>query len=228
MPAGAQDAALLAAVRGAIREGALPTVAFTVGVLSTILKAFITGASPRLLPLYCSLQWPIVFGFVVRGWRRTRHLLYLAEFCWFANAVGWLAVSAEMLKAAGVMDLSLVDASARVSAARAFFVVANGPLAFAVVMNKNRLVFHDPVKTSGFFIHYSPALTSWAMTWRPDVGLEGTIVRALFGDAEFFGEPCRNRHLGSHHSRRVLSSPAGHLPWECKKRGMLTLHAYGR
>ena len=33
MPAGAQDAALLAAVRGAIREGALPTVAFTVGVL---------------------------------------------------------------------------------------------------------------------------------------------------------------------------------------------------
>ena len=188
MPA-AQEAQL-AAVRGAIRESALPPIQFTVGVLSAIVKTFITGASPRLLPLYCSLQWPIILGCVIRGFRRSGSLLYLAEFCWFANAIGWLAVSGEMLKAAGVMDFSLVDASARVSAARAFFVVANGPLAFAVLMNKNRLVFHDAVKTSGFFIHYSPALCSWAMTWRPDVGIEGKLVQTLFGDAKFFGEAC--------------------------------------
>jgi hypothetical protein len=188
-----QDAFLHVA-QGVIRKNSLPTLEFTVGVLSAILKAFITGASPRLLPLYTSLQWPIVLFCVIRGFRRTRYLLYLAEFCWFTNAVGWLVVSAEMLHAAGVIDLSL-DAATRVTAARAFFVVANGPLAFAVLMNKNRLVFHDLVKTSGFFIHFSPALTTWALRWRPDVGAEGWIVQHLFGDAKFFGKPPKESSL---------------------------------
>ena len=108
--------------------------------------------------------------------------------------MGWLAVSAEMIHAAGLLDIS-VNAATRVTAARAFFVLANGPLAFAVLMNKNRLVFHDPVKTSGFFIHFSPALTTWALTWRPDVGAEGLIVQHLFGDAKFFGKASLECHL---------------------------------
>ena len=31
----------------------------------------------------------------------------------------------------------------RLSAARGFFAIANGPLAFAVLLNGNALVFHD-------------------------------------------------------------------------------------
>ena len=160
--------AFMAVASEVIKQSALPQMEFTVGVMSVIVKAFICGASPRLLPLYTLLQWPVILFFVVRGWTRTRYLLYLTEFCWCVNAVGWLAVSAELMQSAGWLHYSL-DAATRVTAARAFFIVANGPLAFTVLLNRNRLVFHDPVKTSGFWIHFSPALTTWALMWRPDV-----------------------------------------------------------
>ena len=50
--------------------------------------------------------------------------------------------------------------------ARSFFSVANGPLAFAIIMNGNALVFHDLSKTSSLFIHLSPSIVSWTMRWR--------------------------------------------------------------
>ena len=47
-----------------------------------------------------------------------------------------------------------------------FFVVTNGPLAASIIMNSNTLVLHDIVKTSGVFIHWNPALVSFALRWR--------------------------------------------------------------
>ena len=45
-------------------------------------------------------------------------------------------------------DKPLLEPSQRLAAMRAFFALANGPLAGALLMNKNALVFHDIERTS--------------------------------------------------------------------------------
>ena len=96
----------------------------------------------------------------MRKWRAEAKLLYLAEFCWILNALGWLYLAVEALHISPLLSRETVlwmsDAT-RLSAARGFFAIANGPLAAAVLINGNMLVFHDLERTAGFFIHFTPA-----------------------------------------------------------------------
>ena len=156
-------AAMHAAMEVVHREQ-LPISAFVFGVSSVLLKMFLIGAFPRVLALYFFVEFPLLLAIVVRTWRRQRMLLYLAEFCWVANTLGWVSVALELAHTTGALDLSTAGAN-RIKLARAFFAIANGPLALSIIMNKNVLVFHDVVRTSGLFIHFSPALASWALRW---------------------------------------------------------------
>jgi len=47
------------------------------------------------------------------------------------------------------------------------FTLTNGPLAFAVVMWRNSLVFHDLDKLTSVFIHLFPPLVSFCLRWYP-------------------------------------------------------------
>jgi len=46
-----------------------------------------------------------------------------------------------------------------------FFGLANGPLLFAIIMWKNRVVFHDLDKLTSLFIHIMPPLVSYVYRW---------------------------------------------------------------
>ena len=178
--------AILNAALDTVHRQQLPIHAFFFTVGSALLKMFLVGTRPRALAVYYFVEFPLLLAIVVRAWRRRRMLLYLAEFCWVANVLGWVSVALELAHTAGVLDLSFAGAT-RIKLARAFFAIANGPLALSIVMNKNVLVFHDVVRTSGLFIHFSPALASWALRWY-DAGPLWALDHAAPGGASLLTE----------------------------------------
>jgi len=157
----------------------MPIIPFAVGVLSSLFKAFLVGAYPNILPVYCLVQFPLLVIVVVHSWAKEKQLLYLTELCWVTNMLGWAYIATEAAHAAHLIEVPF-SPEYRLWCARAFFVVANGPLACTVLLNHNLLVFHDAVETSGFFIHFSPALVSWVIKWKPAArSIAGTTLYAL-------------------------------------------------
>jgi hypothetical protein len=65
----------------------------------------------------------------------------------------------------------LLTEQTRAGLGLAFFIIANGPLAGSVIMNSNMLIMHDLVRSSAFFIHFTPAAISWLFRWRQTVFL---------------------------------------------------------
>ena len=157
-----------------LRDGALPPVHFTVGVLNAVLKAYLLGAVPQHFWLYTTFQFAPIMMMLVPRWRAKGKLLYFAELCWVMNVASWfylaLEASSLLLHAQPLLPTSL-----RLLLARAFWSLANGPLALTVLMNHNAIVFHDVERTASFFIHFSPALVTWTMRWAP----EGTQLFAI-------------------------------------------------
>lgn len=75
---------------------------------------------------------------------------FLFDFCYFANAL--LLVYIWILPNEPIL-FSIC------------FLFANGPLAWAVPLWKNSLVFHSLDKLTSCFIHISPAFVTWAFMW---------------------------------------------------------------
>ena len=155
------------------QERELPRFAFEVGLLNTLAKAMVFAGAPQYLWLYALLEYPVLLVLIVRDWVRTKQVLYFAEFCWIANTLGFLYLSFEAVHVLGGTGLDgspdtvlWMGPELRLSAAHAFFAIANGPLAMTIFVNRNALVFHDIEKTAGVFIHFTPALVSWTMRWR--------------------------------------------------------------
>ena len=155
------------------RESELPRLGFEVGVVNTLVKAMVFAGAPQFLWLYALIEYPILLVLIARSWYRRNMLLYFAEFCWVANTLGFMYLAFEAVNALqwkgldGSLDTVLwMGPSLRLSAAHAFFAIANGPLAMTILMNANALVFHDVERTAGVFIHLTPALVSWTMRWR--------------------------------------------------------------
>lgn len=147
-----------------LRRDALPPVQFTLGVLNAILKAFLLGAVPEHFWLYTTVQFAPLMLLLVPRWYATGKILYFAELCWVINVTSWLYLALEACSLL-LHEQPLLPMPARLILARAFWSVANGPLALTVLMNHNSIVFHDVERTASFFIHFSPALVTWTQRW---------------------------------------------------------------
>lgn len=148
-----------------LNERKLEGPVFTLGLLSLMIKSYLLGWFPPLVCVYSSFQWPVLFYVVYKGFKARKSLLYFFELCWVINFVGWFCMAVEIMTVWGFIEPVFSD-SARNRLGYAFFVVTNGPLAASIIMNSNTLVLHDIVKTSGVFIHWNPALVSYAIRWR--------------------------------------------------------------
>lgn len=149
-----------------LRTSALPPLHFTVGVLNAVLKAYLLGAVPQHFWLYTTFQFVPLMMMLVPRWKAKGNLLYFAELCWVINFTAWLYLALEATSAI-FQAQPLLPTSIRLLLARAFWSLANGPLALTVLMNHNAIVFHDVERTASFFIHFSPALVTWTMRWAP-------------------------------------------------------------
>jgi len=152
-------------VNAIIRERILPAPIFMGGMLSLMFKAFCLGHQPAWLVIYSTIQWPFLFWIVYQDYKSKKKLFYMVEMCWVFNWLGWGLLFLEIGTVLGPVDPFFSD-SVRNRLGFAFFIIVNGPLAFSVIMNANALVLHDISKTSGVFIHFNPALVSYALRWR--------------------------------------------------------------
>jgi hypothetical protein len=60
------------------------------GVMQVVLKSWIFGAYPEYFWLYCLVQWPVCLAFrATKGWKTRTHL-YLLEYCWIVNFMGYI------------------------------------------------------------------------------------------------------------------------------------------
>eukprot|EP00966_Prymnesium_polylepis_P231938 5365736-Prymnesium_polylepis.1 len=140
------------------RANELPKWCFFVGVLNALGKTFVLGSLPEYFWAYALCEWPFLLGITIWCNKRDTQLLYFAELCWVINFSGWLFLALEAINAIPGAEVWSFSSSVRITMGRIFFAFANGPLALSVVLLNNALVFHDPLRTSSFFIHFTPAL----------------------------------------------------------------------
>jgi hypothetical protein len=125
-------------------------ITFTLGVTNALLMAFLTGGYHYLLPIVYTVKAPLlILGRVYFYWLNSMHY-FCIEFCYFANLL---------------LLLYLWVWNSEASLFTVLFAVANGPMAFAVVVFRNALVFHSLDKVTSIFIHLTPVLVSYAVRW---------------------------------------------------------------
>lgn len=70
---------------------------------------------------------------------------------------------------------------------RSGFAMAAGPLAWAISIFRNSLVFHDPDNTASVFIHLSPFVLFWCLRWGAALG-PGVVWKAFPGMFKVCGD----------------------------------------
>mmetsp|Transcript_12003 Transcript_12003/g.28017 ORF Transcript_12003/g.28017 Transcript_12003/m.28017 type:complete len:359 (-) Transcript_12003:148-1224(-) len=153
-----------AQVANVIRANRLPRIAFELGVVNLVFSAWLFGAYPEHFFLVYLCEFPLLLLLIVVRWSAVKRLLYLAEFCWVTNVLGWLYLALELLPFVG--GKHPLPAAIRLGFARALFATANAPLALSVLALSNALVFHDLERWGSLTIHFGPALVSWAIKWK--------------------------------------------------------------
>ncbi|GMH64427.1 hypothetical protein TrRE_jg6950 [Triparma retinervis] len=194
-----------------LNERQLPGPVFTMGLLSLMLKAYLLGWFPPLVCVYSSCQWPILFYIVFKGFKERKSLFYFFELCWVINFVGWSCMFIELLTVTGFVPPFLSN-STRNRLGYGFFVVTNGPLAASIIMNSNTLVLHDIVKTSGVFIHWNPALVSFALRWRL-MWTQGGSWAPFNHHGGFFASESDAQHEPKHFGDAILLYLAWFIPY---------------
>ena len=125
-------------------------LAFVLGVANIFVTAMCLTLGVQAYALWYSLKWVVMISARIVQYRKRLYHYFLFDFCYYGNLIMlayiWLLPHSS--------TLFLVA-----------FAFANGPLAFAVPLWKNALVFHSLDKLTSCFIHLSPGFMSWSLLW---------------------------------------------------------------
>ncbi|EME29347.1 uncharacterized protein Gasu_31770 [Galdieria sulphuraria] len=127
--------------------------AFIVGIANLVVTEYFLLRAPRALwKYYLLLIGPLM---ILRYWlyRRAKFHYFMYDFCYFAQIL--LIVSLLFYPTSQVFH-------------RINFGIANGPLAWAIVLWRNSLVFHSLDKMTSLFIHSFPPLVTYCLRWYPE------------------------------------------------------------
>jgi len=179
-PPGRVERALKADIsRLFLRDQAL----FTAGVANALLAAAWLARAPRSFPLAFLAALPpvlawLAFSFAVRKW----WAFFLADFCYFANALAWAFFARAAARGAFAGGAAAAAAAlpppARDGAFAAVFALATGPLLLANVPWRVSLIPHSPDKMCSLFVHAAAPLAAWAWRWHGGGGARGAPVGA--------------------------------------------------
>ncbi|UJR30304.1 hypothetical protein I4U23_017841 [Adineta vaga] len=132
-------------------------ITFTVAVANTCFSPLIAGQWPHLLPLVYTIQalFLITLRFFIYKHKHWHYFIY--DLCYFVNVLTliyiWILPSSEIL--------FLVC-----------YTLTHGPLALAIILWKNSLVFHSFDKVTSIFIHMYPPLTMFTLRWLLPIELQ--------------------------------------------------------
>eukprot|EP00871_Galdieria_phlegrea_P001300 jgi/Galph1/2170/GphlegSOOS_G858.1 len=164
-------------VKKAIREPffvrTIDKFAFIIGIINMIVtEYFLLQAPQRLWQYYLVLIGPLL---VLRYWlyRRAKFHYFMYDFCYFAQIL---------------LLISLLFVPSNQALQRVNFAIANGPLAWAIVLWRNSLVFHSLDKMTSIFIHVFPPLVTFCLRWYPQEtrDLDNIGTCRLFVDMVWF------------------------------------------
>ena len=126
-------------------------IAYFFGVTGLWLTAFLLGRYPQYFPQFYIVVISILIGTRFYLYKQMNYHYFLIDFCYVLN---------------GLLVFHIVfptDLSFTV-----VFCLAHGPVAWAIAMWRNALVFHSLDKITSVCIHILPCITIFAMTWMDD------------------------------------------------------------
>jgi hypothetical protein len=127
---------------------------FSIGLLNVFFLGFVMGHRPRLFHRIYSMELLFLFPIRVYTYKRKEFQYYLADLCYFANALTLLFIY--------VFPYS----------ERLFiccYALSFGTLSWAVITWRNSLVLHSLEKTTSTFIHLLPPVVFHTITHRLDL-----------------------------------------------------------
>ncbi|KAL7534239.1 hypothetical protein ACHAXR_005746 [Thalassiosira sp. AJA248-18] len=125
-------------------------ISFVCGVLIImVIEAVLLVAPTKMGALYTTLLIPLMVARYIL-YRADKYHYFMYDFCYFAQVM---------------MLLYMYKFPNNVELGKALFAISNGPLASAIIMWRNSIVFHSMDKMTSMFIHILPALVMFTQRW---------------------------------------------------------------
>lgn len=125
-------------------------IAFTIGVANTCFSPLIAGLWPQVLPLVYTIQALCLISLRFFIYKRKHWHYFIYDLCYFINLLTliylWIFPSSKILFSV-------------------CYTLCHGPLALAIILWRNSLVFHSFDKMTSIFIHMYPLLTMFTIRW---------------------------------------------------------------
>ncbi|XXQ33624.1 Glycerophosphocholine acyltransferase 1 [Plasmodiophora brassicae] len=127
-------------------------MSFTVGILGSLVTVCLLGRSSDLMVKWYTYLIVLLISLRIYLYRKEGYQYFLIDFCYFTTGLVY-------------MYLYLYPKSSTLFVH--VFAFANGPLAWAVPLWRNSLVFHDLDKLTSCAIHILPMLLTFQLRWFP-------------------------------------------------------------
>jgi len=134
---------------------------FALGVMNLVVTVFVFASFPEYLwilyTIKCFVFIPAWFFKMIQVYNGA---LFLLDFCWVANICSGFYFT--------LLLFNIVPESMRRGAFITFYACGLGPLSWACLLLGNGFVFHSIEKISSLFIHITPSLVLWTVTFHND------------------------------------------------------------
>jgi len=155
-------------------------ISFTLMVVNIVITSYILGAAPEYFYISYSIKGLFFFPHMYRKYAKLGWQLFFYDFCYVVNGLCyvycWLYPDPFFFKM--------------------LFAIANGPLAWSIIVFGNSLVFHDWAKIFSVFIHLNPALLTFSIRWHAKGSFfplatsgEYSKLAAVFGGMKYIYVP---------------------------------------
>lgn len=134
------------------------SLSFTIGVSVTYLVQWIALMRPDLLKYFYYLSMLILLPHRFFTYRAEKAHFYMIDFCYFVN------LSAILQTLFCGCEGSFCGQWFQLN-----YILTQGPIATAIVLWGNSLVFHSLDKVTSFAVHFLPAMLYYLLRWEPRI-----------------------------------------------------------
>jgi hypothetical protein len=143
-------------------------VMYTLGVCNLIITTAIVSRYPQHFWVYHLLWGAVLLPVRYFRFKKMKWSLYLLDFCYFETYLTALFCAMSLVRV--VSGVETVMSQFNENMFRTGFFFAFGPLAWAVVIFRNSIAFHNLDKMTEVYVHLSPCLMFYSLRWGAGLG----------------------------------------------------------
>jgi len=140
----------------------------TIGVLAVMLATVIAVRFPAYYWVWHMLRTFFHLPLRYIRFKKRKYQLFMLDWCYIVTYTSNICCTIAFLRYTYGIHTPLEAYNTMLI--RGAFSMASGPLAWAVHIFKNSLVFHDPDSSASIFIHLSPFILVWCLRWGAGLG----------------------------------------------------------